>query len=291
MTLHASIKTHHEDQATALRALVSSRAPQATSIAVTSGKGGVGKSNVAVNLAVALAERGLKICLLDLDLGLANADVLMNLHSTRNLGHVIEGCVSLDDILLEGPGGMHVVPGASGLARLAELTEFERQRLLQQFRTIEAEHDFLIMDLGAGVSNNVLTFACAADTVLVVTSPEPTALADAYSTVKLLACRSRSSDIELLVNMVENNKEAKATYERLAGVAGRFLKLPVTSAGYILTDDAVTLAVRARMPVVLHAPRCSASACVRALARRYARKVEAPAPALGFFRRVAQLFQ
>ncbi len=290
MTLHASPKTLHADQAAALRALVSGGTPQATTIAVTSGKGGVGKSNVAVNLAVALAERGLKICLLDLDLGLANADLLMNLHSSRNLGHVIEGDVSLDDIMLEGPGGVHVIPGASGLARLAELSEFERLRLMQQFRNLEAEHDFLIMDLGAGISNNVLSFACAADTVLVVTSPEPTALADAYSTIKLLVYRNRASDIELVVNMVESNKEAKATYERLAGVASRFLKLPVTSAGYILTDDAVTLAVRARMPFVLHAPRCNASACIRALARRYARNVETPDREVGFFRRVAQLF-
>ena len=126
MTLHASRNTLHEDQAAALRALVSGGTPRATTIAVTSGKGGVGKSNIAVNLAVALAERGLRICLLDLDLGLANADLLMNLRSARNLGHVIEGEASLEDIMLEGPGGVHVIPGASGLARLAELCEFER---------------------------------------------------------------------------------------------------------------------------------------------------------------------
>ena len=124
MTLHVSRTTLHEDQAAALRALVSGGRPQATTIAVTSGKGGVGKSNVAVNLAIALAERGLKVCLLDLDLGLANADLLMNLHSARNLGHVIEGDVSLEDIMQEGPGGVHVIPGASGLARLTELSEF-----------------------------------------------------------------------------------------------------------------------------------------------------------------------
>ncbi len=278
------------DQADALRALVEGGRHHATTIAVTSGKGGVGKTNVAVNLAVSLVGSGLRVCLLDLDLGLANADVLMNIQSPRNLAHVIGGVASLQEIIVEGPGGVRLVPGASGLERLADLSEFERHQLLQQFRALEVQNDFLIMDLGAGVSNNVITFACAADIVLVLTTPEPTALTDAYSTIKMLVRQNRASDIELLVNLVESHKEARQTYERIAGVASRFLGLPVRSAGYILMDDAVASAVRARQPFVIHSPRCNASACIRALAKKYAGKAEAPAVKEGFFSRLAQMF-
>ena len=278
------------DQADALRILVEAPAYHATTIAITSGKGGVGKTNVAVNLAVALAGRGLKVCLLDLDLGLANADVLMDLHGPRNLSHVVSGGSELDEILLEGPSGVRLVPGASGLERLADLCEFERCRLLEEFHTLETQHDFLIVDLGAGVSRNVITFARAADRVMVVTTPEPTALTDAYATIKMLSRQDRACDIEVLVNLVESRKEARQTYERLAGVAGRFLGLPVTLAGYILADAAVTRAVRSRRPFVLQTPGSNATACIRALAHKYVKQVGVPAMKEGFFSRVAQIF-
>lgn len=282
--------TRHDDQARALRALVARESHQTTTIAITSGKGGVGKTNIAVNLAISLVQRGSRVCLLDLDLGLANADVLMNIPAGRNLSHVISGAASLEEIVQRGCGGVSLVPGASGLENLAELSDFERCRLLQQFRELEKRHDVVIMDLSAGVSENVLSFAGAADVVVVVTTPEPTAKADAYAMIKMLACRRRASDIELLVNFARNSREARQTFERIAGVASRFLGLPITSAGYVLEDDAVGSAVRAREPFMIRSPRCNAAACIRALARKFAVQAEQPSAAGGFFSRIAQMF-
>lgn len=278
------------DQAAALRCGAAAAQPRATSIAVISGKGGVGKTSMAVNLAVALSQRGVRVTLLDLDLGLANVDLLLDLHPTRNLGHVLSGTHRLEDIMIEGPAGVRVVPGASGLERLANLSEFQRHQLLQYFFELETACDFMVMDLGAGVARNVLAFAAAADLVLVVTTPEPTALADAYSTVKMLVHENPACDFDVLVNQAHSRREARLTYERLAGVAGRFLGVPLTSAGYVLFDDAVVLAVRARSPFVLASPSCNASACVQALAQRYAHCTRAARRRGGFFHRIARIF-
>jgi len=281
-----------QDQATALRALAGGDHRQATTIAVTSGKGGVAKSNVALNLAVALAFRGLKVALLDLDLGLANIDVLLNLNCRRNLSHLVAGTHTLDEIIVEGPAGVQVVPGASGLERLANVSEFERNRLLLELRELEISTDFLIMDLGAGVGSNVISFAGHADVAAVVTTPEPTALADAYAVIKLLSLSDHLAEIELLVNQADSRKEARLTYDRLAEVAGRFLGIPVAWAGYILSDDAVLMAVRSRRPFLLDSPSCNASACIRAIAQKYAKQANLPIyKQEGFFGRVARMFQ
>ncbi|MCG3137989.1 MAG: Flagellum site-determining protein YlxH [Phycisphaerae bacterium] len=279
------------DQANGLRELVQPESRRATSLAILSGKGGVGKSSLAVNLAVALGQRGLKVVLLDLDLGLANADVLLGLSCKRNLSHVVNGQCALTEIVVDAAEGVQLVPGASGLERLANLSEFERHHLLLQFQLLERNSDFVIMDLGAGVARNIIAFAAATDITLVVTTPEPTALADAYSTIKMLARANRACDLELLVNQTISRREARLIYERIAGVASKFLGLPVTMAGYVLTDMEVPMAVRARRPFVLAAPRCNASACVRALAQKFARQCDAPSRPQGIFERVAEMFQ
>ncbi len=280
-----------QDQADALRQLAAGRHHSATAIAVTSGKGGVGKTSVAVNLAVALAARGLGVTLLDLDLGLANADLMLNVQPRRNLSHLLSGTHDLAEILVAGPCGMQLVPGASGLERLANLQPAERESLLRQFQALERRSRFLIMDLGAGVGSNVLAFAAAADIVLVVTTPEPTALTDAYAAVKMLYRQHQATEIEVLVNQADSAREARLTYERLASVAGRFLGLAVLSAGYVLEDPAVPAAVRARRPFVLQSPRSNASAGIQALAERYARGKTVTETPRGFFARVAHLFQ
>src|SRR5437763_11936484 len=174
------------DQAASLRTMMGQRA-SANVIAVTSGKGGVGKSNVAVNLAIKFASAGKNVVLLDADLGLANADVLCNIDLPCNLSHVIARKKELHEVLVRAPGGFALIGGASGLARMADLTDTDRQRLVDALAELEEQADVILIDTGAGISPNVLAFPRAADHVLGVTTPEPTAIADADAGVQVVS--------------------------------------------------------------------------------------------------------
>src|SRR3954447_16522594 len=180
------------DQAAQLRSLVRQRR-RASVIAVTSGKGGVGKSNVAVNLAIQLSKAGKRVVLLDADLGLANVDVLCNVDLTTNLSHVIARKKELREVMVDAPGGFRLIGGASGLARMADLADADRQRLVEALAELEQTADVILIDTGAGISPNVLTFTRAADHVLVVTTPEPTAITDAYAVIKVISRRDAAA--------------------------------------------------------------------------------------------------
>src|SRR5437899_2451423 len=210
------------DQATNLRSLVLRR-PRASVIAVTSGKGGVGKSNIAVNLAVQLASAGKSVVLLDADLGLANADVLCNIDLPFNLAHVIARKKELKDVMVKGPGGFKLIGGASGLARMADRSHDDRQRLGGALAGLALQADVILIDTGAGISPNVLSFTRAADHVLVVTTPEPTAITDAYAVIKVINKDGQQRRMSLLVNQVCSAAEARAVYERISSVAKKFL--------------------------------------------------------------------
>ncbi|HSW46086.1 MAG TPA: MinD/ParA family protein [Phycisphaerae bacterium] len=293
---------HRYDQAGHLRRLVGSvdpgRGRAAHVVAVVSGKGGVGKTMIAANLAIALAAREHRVVLLDMDMGLANADIVLGVEPSCNWSDVLSGRGTLDDVLCPAPGGIDFVPGCSGIARAANLSEFERHQLLAAMREIEQRYDVLVLDCGAGISRNVLGLASSADTVLVVTTPEPTAVTDAYATIKLFA-RDREmgsagsepvGSFGLVVNEVTSRREGRETFERLAGVAARFLHVPVSDFGYVLRDDDVTIAVRQRVPVLLAYPRCPASSCLIALAGRLSRELGQPETRQSLFYRVINLF-
>jgi flagellar biosynthesis protein FlhG len=259
------------DQADALREMAATaRAahPRARIVAVTSGKGGVGKSNISVNLAVQLAQMGRRIILLDADLGTANVDVLCNLPAGRNLAHVVAGRQTLDEAMIVGPGGFRLIPGASGLARMAALAPSQRDRLIEQLRDLEHDADMILIDTGAGVSPNVLGFSVCADQVLVVTTPEPTAVTDAYAVIKSLHRQRQDIDVRLLVNMVQDQKEGRDVFNRLDQVCRRFLHLNIRYAGHVAQDVRVGQAVRRQKPFVIDAPGCGASACINQLAHR-----------------------
>lgn len=292
------------DQASALRGLVEQyersqptetarvarlAAPRiAQTIAITSGKGGVGKTTISVNLAVQLARMGRRVVLLDADLGTANADVMCNLRASATLAHVVAGTRELDEVIIDAPGGFRLVPGASGLANMANLDAHERDRLAAQMRRLEAECDVLLIDTGAGVGPNVLSFCAAAERLLVVTTPEPTSITDAYAVIKTIQHQTLRPDIRLLINVVDDEAEARAVFARIAGVCQKFLGLSPSYAGYVLRDAQVPRAVRRRRPFVLEAPQSKASACVLSLAHRLDRHAALPSDApRGLIKRMA----
>jgi flagellar biosynthesis protein FlhG len=294
------------DQASQLRSLVRQTRQtrrRASVVAITSGKGGVGKSNIAVNLAITLAAAGKSVVLLDADLGLANADVLCNLDLPTNLSHVIARKKDLNDVMVKAPGGFSLIGGASGLSRMADLSDAERQRLVDALAELEERADIILIDTGAGISPNVLTFTQAADHVLVVTTPEPTAITDAYAVVKVIHRRDgRAGDrelalgenpnrrVSLLVNQSRSPAEARAVYERIANVARQFLGVPVYDAGSIPLDDQVPTNVRKRVPFVLGSPKSAAASAMGHLAMRLAQGVAASAGG-GFFNRMSKWFR
>ena len=294
------------DQATHLRSLVQgSSAPadsaagaampprrqRATVVAITSGKGGVGKSNVAVNLAITLAGAGKRVTLLDADLGLANADVLCNVDLRTNLSHVIARKKELSEVLVKAPGGFHLIGGASGLARMADLTDDDRQRLVDALGELEQQADVILIDTGAGISPNVLSFTRAADHVLVVTTPEPTAITDAYAVIKVISRDTTERRLSLLVNQARSPGEGRVVHERIAKVAKQFLGVSVLDAGYVLADEHVQNAVRSRTPFVLGAPNCPAAKCIEKLAMRLEQGVSNAADNSGFFNRMSRWFR
>jgi len=266
------------DQATRLRGLaeqhdarVEQRASpvphRARTIAVTSGKGGVGKSNVALNLAVAARRLGKSVCLLDACLGLGSIDLLCGLNGYWNLSHVVTGSRSLSDVVLDGPEGIHVISGASGLIELADCPETVQRELLLQMEELEREHDLLIVDTSTGIHRMVRQFATAADQVLIVTMPEVTAIADAYATIKALSAPD-APPLDVVVNQADSPSQAKAIADRLKQTSKMFLQTHVGFAGHVSRDAAVARAVASRTPFVIDSPRCAAAADVGQLARR-----------------------
>jgi flagellar biosynthesis protein FlhG len=297
--------TRRFDQAQRLRELMARNGPMGVRssssthiLAVVSGKGGVGKTLIASNLSIALAARGHRVILFDMDMGLANADIVLGVESPCTWSDVLSGRRDLEDVIVPGPGEIAFVPGVSGVARMANLSEFERHQLAAAMERIEQRYEVVVLDCGAGISENVVGFASSADTVLVVSTPEPTAVTDAYAMIKALAqdqarrthVRDSGMSIGVLVNMVSSRREGRSTFDRLAGVAARFLHLPLSDYGYVLSDEHVPAAVRQRCPVVLRYPRCSASTCVMASAARLAREMGRPEADQSLFYRVMNMF-
>jgi flagellar biosynthesis protein FlhG len=219
-------------------------------VAVTGGKGGVGKTNVSVNLGAALGGLGRRVTLLDADLGLANVDVLLGLKPRRTLKDVLDGACSLADVLVEGPKGLSIVPAASGLQEMVQLKPQEHAGLIGAFSEIAHRMDVLLIDTAAGISDEVMSFLCAAQEVLLVVCNEPTSITDAYALIKVLNQRYGVQRVRVVCNMVRSDENADAAYVKLKNVTDRFLDVHLLPAGSISYDDHLRRAVQKQRAVI-----------------------------------------
>jgi len=244
---------------------------------------------VAVNLAVQLARMGRRVVLLDADLGTANADVLCNVNPAATLAHVVAGRKSLSEVMIEAPGGFNLIPGASGLAQMAALGADQRRQLLAEISELEAEADVVLIDTGAGVSPNVLSFLIAAEQVLVVTNGEPTAITDAYALIKTLVRQRPDATLRLLTNLADDAEQGKAVAQRIDNVCRQFLHVKTSFAGHVNWDAKISASVQQRQPLSVAFPDAPAGRCFRGLAHRLDREAVEPGPGqtLGLVKRMA----
>lgn len=237
-------------------------------VAVTGGKGGVGKSNVSLNLSIALAELGRRVTLLDADLGLANIDVLLGLKAGSNIEDVLSGEKSIADVMVDGPRGIKVVPATSGTQKLVQLDVQEHAGLIAAFSEVSDQIDVLVVDTAAGISNSVTSFVRAAQEVLVVVCDEPTSITDAYALIKLLNIEHGLTRFKLVANLARSRQDGEQLYRKLTAVADRFLDVSIELVGIVPYDDAVKRAVQKQKAVVEAYPTSKAAKAYRDLARR-----------------------
>jgi flagellar biosynthesis protein FlhG len=236
---------------------------------VASGKGGVGKTNLSTNLAIAYGKLGKRVVLMDADLGLANVNVVLGIIPKYNLYHLIRKQKTMKDILMDTQYGIQLVAGASGFSKLANLSEEERMTFIKELTELSSA-DVIIIDASAGVNNNVLSFIAAADDAIIVTTPEPTAITDAYGIIKIIATEldNLGLSLKLIVNRVSSVTEGKKVAERVINIASQFLNLKVDYLGYVFEDNAVREAVRKQKPFSILEPRAKATACVNQIVSR-----------------------
>lgn len=237
-------------------------------IAVTGGKGGVGKTNLSVNLSVALAEMRRRVVLLDADLGLANVDVLLGLKVKYTIADVLDGSRSLREILLQGPGGIKVVPATSGVQQLTQLNPHEHASLVHAFSDISEQLDILIIDTAAGISDMVVSFVRASQEVIIVVCDEPSSITDAYALMKLLNKEHGVFRFRVIANMTRTAQEGRLLFEKLNAVCERFLDASLQYLGHVPFDENVRKSVQARRPLIEFAPRSKAALAVKGLAQK-----------------------
>ncbi len=270
------------DQATRLRQMVGSESAAAASpvtpaqaeawahvrvVAITSGKGGVGKTNLAVNLAIALQKRGHRVLVIDADLGMANVDILLGAASRKHLLDLLRPEVTLDDVIVRTPHDIQYISGGSGIEKALEYDHAEKLLLQQKLADCATRADLILVDTGAGLGRNVMDFILAADEVLLVTTPEPTSLTDAYAVMKAYSIYAAQKNLRLIINRVYEAKESREVAQKLQRAAEKFLHMPVDCLGYVFEDTAVTKAVRKQTPLLKAEPTAAAARCIDALAQ------------------------
>ncbi|MCC7231119.1 MAG: MinD/ParA family protein [Fimbriimonadaceae bacterium] len=241
-------------------------------VSVTSGKGGVGKTNISANLGIALSQLGYRVVLFDADLGLANLDVVLGANAEYSLHHALDGNMCLGDVIANGPGGIRFLSGGSGVSKLINVSRKRLQNFLLELSQLETSTDVLIFDTGAGVDQRVLTFLRAADEVLIVVTPDPASIADAYATIKVLLRNKKNANIQILMNQVEHERQAEVIYRKLNDIAGHFLEANLSYTGSIRHDSEIVPFIRARHPFVTADPRLRASKDIVMVAKTIAKR-------------------
>jgi len=254
-------------------------------IGIASGKGGVGKTTVSVNLAVALAKRAKKVMLFDADLGLANAQLVLGYKAALNFSHVLSGQRNLEEIIIEGPLGIKLVPAASGMQHMSALSEIQTGAIIAAFSELQDDIDYLIVDLGAGLSDMVMTFLQACQQRLIVLNNEPASIADAYGIIKVMIAEYRLDNISLIPNCVKSISEGQRLHQNINSVIGKFLESSVACLPSIRKDEMVLKSIQASQPVLTFAPASAASKDFRELARSVIKrgKSRQPSDSLQFF--------
>jgi flagellar biosynthesis protein FlhG len=287
------------DQASKLRALANDanvefaakpeRGPRI--ITVTSGKGGVGKTNFVVNLGLCLAKMKQRVVIFDADLGLSNVDVLMGVTPPGNLYELLYNNKNIKEIIAQGPINLRFISGGSGFHELSNLDQKQRQNLINSLNYFQSETDFVLIDTGAGISKNVLGFVAAAEEVIVIVTPEPTSLADAYSLIKIMSKFNVQSEVNLIVNMASNIREGQQTADKIIMIANRFLQIKVTFLGSICTNPVVVQAVKSQNPFVLSHPYSTATKSLTVIAENLINGYQQPVKGVsGFIGKLISLF-
>jgi len=240
--------------------------PKTRVMAVTSGKGGVGKTNIVANLGFAMCKIGKEVLVLDADLGLGNLDILLGLAPKYNFSHVITGTKTISEVTLNGPGNLKILPASSGIQELTQLTNQEKLQILSELDLFINPIDILLIDTAAGISSNVMYFSSIAPEIMVVVSPEPTSITDAYALMKVLSLKYAHTHFKLLVNLVRNIREADEVFRQLSLVAERFLSISIEYIGYVLFDENVTKSVKRQKLVCEQFPDSQGSKCFETLA-------------------------
>lgn len=254
-------------------------------IAVTSGKGGVGKTNIVANLGFALSKMGKKVLILDADLGLGNIDILLGVVPKYNLAHVVKGVKTIPQILIEGPGNIKILPASSGIQEITQLTKSQQIEILTELDHLIDEVDVLLIDTAAGISSNVMYFNATAQEIVVVVTHEPTSMTDAYALMKVLSLDYEETHFKLVVNMAGNNEGARETFRQLNLVADRFLDISIEYIGHVLFDKNITKAVKQQKLITELYPESDAGRCFTELAKElyYSAPQNVPIGGTNFF--------
>ncbi|SHJ43759.1 MinD/ParA family protein [Tepidibacter formicigenes] len=259
-------------------------------ICVSSGKGGVGKSNFTLNLALALRKKGNKVLIIDADLGLANIEILLGISPKLGLIDLVKDDINIEDIIIEGPLGLKIISGGAGISDIVDLPLYKLNKILNNIAYLKNYADFILIDTGAGISKSVMSFISSSEEIIVVTTPEPTSIADAYALIKVINKESSSKTINLVINKADTKQEAEITFNKLSLVAKKFLYKNLECLGYINNDKNVQVCVKKQTPFYLGSPNSLASQNIDIICNKLLGKKEKDKVFTSFVKKLSNLF-